>query len=105
GAAQQPGKIEWTLELEGYQGYDTTDLWRFLWDNSRKQVFFELVPKDEAVSATNPSVTGVVVAVPATLGGTREEVAAFTVSLPLVGEPALSSTAPVMAEASSSPAA
>jgi len=42
----------------------------------------------------NPYFTGTVVCVPGTMGGTREEVAAFSVTLPLVGDPQMSDTAP-----------
>jgi hypothetical protein len=100
GAAQQPGKIQWTLNMDGYQAYETTTLWRYLWDHSRQQAEFLIIPKDTTVGTGNPAVTGTVICVPATLGGTREEVAAFTVALPVVGDPLLSDTAPaaLMAE-------
>lgn len=106
GPAQQPGKIMWTLNIEGYQDFATTSLWMYLWNNKRKQAAFELIPKDSTISppgTTNPYITGTVVCVPGAVGGTREEVAVYTVALPLVGDPLLSTTAPTMAATEAAP--
>jgi hypothetical protein len=92
GPAQQPGKISWTLSVEGYQDYAAGSLWRFLWDNQRKQAQFEIIPKDTDLTpagADNPTISGTIVCVPGTVGGTREEVASYSVELPLVGDPVL----------------
>jgi hypothetical protein len=104
GPAQQPGRIAWTLDLEGYQGYDDGSLWMFLWDNQRAEVAFLINPRDPTVvppGAGNPYFSGTVVCVPGVMGGTREEVASFSVSLPLVGDPVMAITAPVMAMSAS----
>jgi hypothetical protein len=94
GPAQLPGRVTWTLELEGHQSFDTDSLWMFLWDNQRQQVPFTLVPKEGAVSATNPAFTGTITCVPGSVGGTADEIAVYSVSLPLVGDPVKSDTMP-----------
>lgn len=102
GPAELPGDIKWTLDLEGFQSYDTDALLMFLFDNARSQEAFTLVCKDEAVSATNPSWSGTVVCVPGQVGGTQSEVAVFQASLPLVGSPTHSATLTTMETASAS---
>jgi len=92
GPAELPGDIKWTLDLEGFQTYETTALLMFLFEHRREQQPFTLVCKDEAVSATNPRWSGTVVCVPGQVGGTQSEVAVFQASLPLVGEPTHAST-------------
>lgn len=88
GPAQLPGKITFTLELEGYQAWDVTqDLARYLWEHQRKEVPFTLVTKNEPVSATNPEFSGSCVCVPPEVGGTREAAAVFTCALPIIGTP------------------
>ena len=104
GPAQQPGKITFTLELEGYQSWETDAVARFLWDHMREQVPFTLVTKNEAVSATNPEFSGVCVCVPPEVGGTREEAAVFSTALPIVGIPALAETASLEAREALAPA-
>ena len=102
GPAELPGDIKWTLDLEGFQSYATADLSRYLFDHRRETVPFTLVCKDEAVSATNPEISGDVVCVPGQFGGTQSEIAVFTASLPLVGEPTFSDTASMAATSSTS---
>jgi len=92
GPAELPGDIKWTLDLDGFQSYDTTALLMFLFTNRRSTQPFTLVCKDEAVSATNPKWSGNAVCVPGQIGGTQSEVAVFTASLPLIGDPVPSST-------------
>ena len=71
------------------QVHDTTNAWRYLWDNQRKTVEFTIIPKNEATGPTNPTVSGLCVCVPGELGGKAEDAAAFTCSLPIIGEPTL----------------
>lgn len=92
GPAELPGDIKWTLDLEGFQAYDTDALLMFLFDNRRTNQPFTLVCKDAAVGADNPTWSGTVVCVPGQVGGTQSEVAVFQASLPLVGEPAYAAT-------------
>jgi hypothetical protein len=92
GPAELPGDIKWTLDLDGFQAYATTDLLMYLFTNRRTQQPFTLVCKDEAVSATNPSWAGTVVCVPGQVGGTQAQAAVFTASLPLIGDPVPSIT-------------
>lgn len=89
GPAQLPGRITFTLELEGYQAFDTTNAWRFLWDNMRVTVPFSLVPMNAPTGPTNPTITGECVCTPGEILGTHEAVAIFTASLPIIGTPAL----------------
>lgn len=97
--AQLPGKIDFTLELEGYQDYGqygtapaVDTLWQYLWDNMRQTVAVTIMPKNAAVGINNPKMSLDAVCVPGEFGGTRNEVAAFSVSLPVVGVPTLGIT-------------
>jgi len=98
GPASQPGKIEYTLELDGYQSWDDPTsangeaLAAYLWRKQRVQVPFKLLTKNAPVGLTNPIFEGTCVCVPPEVGGTREEAAVFTCALPIIGTPTQATT-------------
>jgi|SRR5215471_2350545 len=112
GPASQPGKIEYTLELDGYQSWDDPTaaggeaLAAYLWRKQRVTVPFKLLTKNAPVGLTNPIFEGQCVCVPPEVGGTREAAAVFTCALPIIGTPtqSTSGTLPLAAdEATSAP--
>ena len=84
----------WTLELAGFQAYaDVTDLSNFLFDNEGEIAEYVLTPLGGAVSASNPAFTGEVTLAPTNIGGTANQYATLTVSLPCSGKPTKDITA------------
>ena len=82
------GNAAWTLELEGFQAVeDAEDLTRFLLSEEGNDLDYVITPKGGSVSATNPSYSGTCIAVPTPIGGTANNYASFTVSLPCNGAP------------------
>jgi hypothetical protein len=102
GPAQLPGKIEFILDLEGYQSWEVDALFDYLWTHMRATVPFTLLPKNEPTGPTNPTFNGDCVCVPGQVGGVRETAAVFTASLPIVGIPTKTTT---LARETSSPMA
>jgi hypothetical protein len=80
----------WALELEGAQGWDTVDgLARFLFDNDGALIRFQVdgYGQGHTPSATEPGMAGTCRAVAVEYGGTVDEYAEFTVSMPVQGKP------------------
>jgi hypothetical protein len=89
----------WTLDLSGFQAYkDVTDLSILLFNDEGENYTYTLMPEGPApISATNPGFTGEVTLIPTTIGGTANQYATFTVSLPTVGKPTMITAPPVFA--------
>jgi hypothetical protein len=80
----------WELELEGAQGWDAADgLARFLFDHDGELIRFQVDGYGEThvPSTTEPGMGGTARAIAAEYGGTVDEYAEFTVSLPVQGKP------------------
>ena len=80
----------WALELEGAQGWDTADgLARFLFDNDGALIRFQVdgYGQGHTPSATEPGMAGTCRALAVEYGGTVDEYAEFTVSMPVQGKP------------------
>jgi hypothetical protein len=87
-AGGSAGGTTWELALEGFQAFaDATDLALFLFDHDGETADFELLPKGGTPSATNPGFKGQVTLVPTNIGGTANEYAQFSVTLPVVSKP------------------
>ena len=86
----------WTLDLAGFQAYaDATDLTMFLYEHEGEKLAFTLTPiGPDPISATNPGFTGEVTATPTQVGGTAQQYATFTVSLPVSAKPLVLKTPP-----------
>ena len=80
--------ISWELTLAGLQDWlDETSLQEFLWVNRLKPAFMKLTPA-VVVPGTPPSVACQVrQLMPAAFGGQAPSPAAFTVKLPVIGDP------------------
>lgn len=82
------GNSTWTLDLGGFQAFaDVEDLSLFLFDNEGALLDFVLTPLGGTVSATNPAFSGQVTAAPTAIGGTANQYATYTISLPVQGKP------------------
>lgn len=88
GVFSTPGVTKWTLTLEGFQAYaDATDLAMFLFANDGAAMTYTLVPSGGTASPTNPGFQGDCYAVAGNIGGTVNEPASFTATLPCAGSP------------------
>ena len=81
-----------TMDLNGMQNYqDALDLSLLLFENEGENYTFKLLPDDSSgtgtPSPTNIGFTGQVTATPTQIGGTANQYATFTVSLPVIGKP------------------
>jgi len=89
------GTASWTLELTGMQAYsDAADLSMLLFNEEGEEYEFVLTPMGGTISATNPGFSGTVTLVPTNIGGTANQYATLTVSLPCSGKPTLLNTPP-----------
>lgn len=85
----------WTLDLAGFQQYtDAADLALLLYNSEGEVYDFVLTPMGGTISATNPGFSGQVTLVPTQIGGTANQWATFSVSLPLVSKATVLSTPP-----------
>jgi hypothetical protein len=90
------GNSSWTLELTGFQAYvDAADLSMLLFNDEGVEYDFVLTPAGGVISATNPAFDGTVTLVPTNIGGTANQYAQFSVSLPCSGKPTAITTPPV----------
>ena len=92
GSYTEIGATTWTLEMDGLQGWGTTDgLSRFLFDNRGAAATFEVDQYGEAHTPTaeEPGFTGSCRLVPGPYGGEVDTYAEFEVVLPVSGEPVL----------------
>lgn len=92
GAVTEQGADTFTLDFEGAQDWSATGLARLLWDHAGEEVPFEINAYGAAAGASTPSMTGVARAVRPPYGGKAEEYAPLSVSLPIIGIPALDVT-------------
>ncbi len=86
------GNATWTLDLNGMQNYkDAQDLSLLLFENEGTEYTFQLMPQNELLngtaSATEPGFKGEITATPTQIGGTANQYATYTVSLPVKGKP------------------
>lgn len=86
----------WTLDLGGFQAYkDVTDLSIILFNDEGEEYTYTLLPEGGTISTTNPGFTGDVTLIPVQVGGTANQYATFTVSLPCLAKPTMLTTPPV----------
>ena len=82
---QKQGKASWAANITLGQDYDTTALFRYLWDNEGEEGV-PLVVKP--TGGTGPSFEGVVTSIPAPqVGGGADTIATADVVLGLAGKP------------------
>lgn len=105
-AGSASSNATWALDLNGMQNYQAAeDLSLLLFENEGEKYTFTLIPDnpagDGAPSATSPGFTGEITATPTEIGGTANQYATFTVSLPVVGKPTkvVAPPAPLAADA------
>jgi hypothetical protein len=85
----------WALDLAGFQAWaDVTDFSVISFQEEGAQFDFVLMPLAGPVSAASPSFSGTVTMVATPVGGTANQYATFTVSLPCTSKPIMT-TAPV----------
>lgn len=92
GSWSDVGPTTWTLELEGAQGWDTTDgLARFLFDHEGELLAGELDQYGEThtPTAAEPGMSFTVRALPTGYGGEVDSYAEFDIALPVQGVPVL----------------
>jgi len=78
----------WVLDLAGFQAWaDVTDFSVISFNDEGVEYDFVLMPIEGTVSATNPSFTGTVTMVATPVGGTANQYAQFTASLPCKSKP------------------
>jgi len=88
----------WVLDLAGFQAFaDVTDLSMISFVDEGEKYDFVLVPVGGTISTTNPGFSGQVTMVATPIGGTANQYASFTVSLPCVSKPTMLTTPPVAA--------
>ena len=111
GVYSSAGQPEYALVLVGVQDWDTTaaseGLAAYLWTHEGEQLTFTLNIHGEAVpgSASQPKMTGTVLAIPGDYGGPIGEYAELNVELPCTAKPVLSTAAVLAAEAAEAEAA
>ena len=82
------GYATWTLDLAGFQAFkDVTDFSVISFNDEGVTYDFVLMPIMGAVSPTNPSLLGQVKMVATAVGGTANQYAQFTASLPCLAKP------------------
>ena len=86
----------WTLDLGGFQAFaDANDLSMLMFDDENELYTYVLTPVGGVVSPTNPGFTGEVRLKPSAIGGTANQYASYTVSLPCEAKP-VKSTVPII---------
>ena len=89
------GNASWALEITGFQAYaDAADLSMVLFDNEGQEYEYVLTPMGGTISAANPGFQGTLTLVPTNIGGTANQYAQMTVSLPCNGKPTKITTPP-----------
>jgi hypothetical protein len=98
GSYSAQGKPTWTLEATIAQGWGAEDLARLLWDHQGEEVgvYAQIHGEGVAASATTPGVTCTVIAQPGPYGGEAETWLEQELALPLVADPVLVETPPVV---------
>jgi hypothetical protein len=80
----------WVLDLAGFQAYgDVTDFSMISFNEEGEQFDFVLMPLGGVASATNPGFEGTVTMVATPIGGTANQYAQFTGSLPCTEKPTM----------------
>ena len=89
------GTASWTLELTGMQAYaDAADLSMLLFNEEGEAVRVRAHPDGRHHQRHESRLRGTVTLVPTNIGGTANQYATLTVSLPCAGKPTLLSTPP-----------
>jgi hypothetical protein len=87
GSGQEAGKTTWSLDIEYYQDWQVDSFADHLATNIGEQAVIKFNPHGDTVGPTNPTFTVNVFLVGGAVGGTVNEFATATVSLPVIGQP------------------
>jgi hypothetical protein len=92
GSGTDVGATKWSLEVEAYQSWEADSLASLLFENHGKAATVMFRPKGDEAAADNPMWTAEVTLPPPGIGGTVNEMATFTVTMGVKGEPEIDRT-------------